>query len=1092
MEEIPRTPASGEALLALLGPQFDRLPREEAAALGREKDSELFFEGLLVLGGRQQQSGNIVAAAAIYQSAGACPFPSIAKRARSRLAALSGQGSVGGRAEILVSQFGKQATDYRMIVPMIAGSSLFQLSRAVTLESLAGSSLWFSRGLAARTAANLGGFAVEVPAFSLLSRSLMDLSGEPVTWSGKAVGRDLAGAALTLGALKSFAFAGNQATARLPQLDRFSRAAIPQASAFSGMLLAHHVEAELGLRPKTDGATAVAETLGALASLGAGAHLAKGLLGPKFAAWEAGLRWRTPASPAFSPIPLEAGAPRAFATAGGSPRRLPIWEMSTPKDGEPGEPFYVSLGRIRGNAETREAPAQPTDMPFRTLVHRNNLYGGRVLALTFEKPEKVYTLGVKNSVGRQYKNLHESASGKPDMTLVNQRDGSLHHRQRVQNDSERSPDFLDLFRNEGIRDQQAALELRNGRLFLRNLTREPLVWVHEKSKWQAVGQQGISLQEGSWIVFGKDPTKLPENTLDPKKHSVLRVELHRPWALGPERWSLIEFERRDPDQLEKLPTPKAYLAALLGQSPDFIGWRFDPLFEAAQAGDWQLPELKQLVYRVFSESPFLAELNLGLLAEVLNAAQRSGWSKPELRALFFDEALAGKTGMGFLSRLPKLLEAGAAFEVKPAELGELLRRIAKQEGKFFRSLETLPDFLRQWQSIAGEKPAWPRLLDFLDQSRISVDLLAELFPKIPGGETHFLEAMSRLIPEIEDRHGYRGGTTTELAVEILQRVAERSPALPAREWVNGALAALPTALEKLFKAGHAYQEQRRILLKTAEEQGPNFARWWETAELQTKSGIPTTGFLGLGLGLLGLHELSPDLLSTVSPAFLLGASIFFKDGTPVKEMSLGFAWRNRLKAAFSWGFEKIRRQRELGLAMEHAGYFREALERFESAVDLAERHLESLQPRGPDNRIAAGTAHREAAWAYFNLAEFWRSRDGTHSPRALENYQMALRRIESLGHKTSMDLRLIERSRLGLYRLHLAEAEHWQRMGELYRAGENFEGAAEAADTFEVGIALLQRASRSYARAEPARYEDFARVIHKINDWKARMPMGRR
>ncbi|HEX5034386.1 MAG TPA: hypothetical protein VFW62_07910, partial [bacterium] len=423
-----------------------------------------------------------------------------------------------------------------------------------------------------------------------------------------------------------------------------------------------------------------------------------------------------------------------------------------------------------------------------------------------------------------------------------------------------------------------------------------------------------------------------------------------------------------------------------------------------------------------------------------------------------------------------------------AELGQLLQRIAKQEGKFFQSLETLPDFLRQWHGIP-EKPSWPRLLDFLERSRVSVDLLADIFPKIPGGETVFLEAISRLIPEIENRLGYRGGTTTELAVEVLKRVAEHSPSLRPQEWVDSVLASLPIALEKLFKAGQAYPEQRRILLKTAEEQGPNFSRWWGAVDLQAGSGIPTAGILGLGLGLLGLHQLSPEILPALSSGLLLGASIFFKDGTPVKGMSLSFAWRNRLKAAFSWGIEKIRLQRELGLAMENAGYFREALERYESAVDLAERHLESLQPRGPDNRGEAGPAHREAAWAYFYLAEFWRSRDGSYSPRAMENYQMALQRIESLGQKTSMDFRLIDRTRLGLFYVHLAEAEHWQGMGELHRAGENYEAAAEASDTFEVGIALLQRASRSYARAEPARYEDFARVIHKINDWKARMPV---
>lgn len=104
---------------------------------------------------------------------------------------------------------------------------------------------------------------------------------------------------------------------------------------------------------------------------------------------------------------------------------------------------------------------------------------------------------------------------------------------------------------------------------------------------------------------------------------------------------------------------------------------------------------------------------------------------------------------------------------------------------------------------------------------------------------------------------------------------------------------------------------------------------------------------------------------------------------------------------------------------------------------------------------------------------------------------MALSRLEPMGTKRSTDLVLLEMIRARLCNLHTAEAEHWDGQAQRFRAGEHFEAAAEASNNFKDGIRLLHRAARAYARAEPARHTDFARVMQKINDWMAVHPEQR-
>lgn len=207
-----------------------------------------------------------------------------------------------------------------------------------------------------------------------------------------------------------------------------------------------------------------------------------------------------------------------------------------------------------------------------------------------------------------------------------------------------------------------------------------------------------------------------------------------------------------------------------------------------------------------------------------------------------------------------------------------------------------------------------------------------------------------------------------------------------------------------------------------------------------------------------------------------------------------FTWRDRLRLWTSGGLEKIGLLQGIGERMERGGLIREARERYETAVDLAERMLEDLSPRGPDNRRQAGEVHRALGSAYLSLAAFW-DRRADHRSLAIENYEMAFKYLSPLGGRSAQDQSRLETAASRLQALHLAEAEHWFSQGDLARAGTHFEAAGDcvvSSEAVAAGRAALvpanssrieywRRAARAYARARSPRYEDFARVMVKIH-----------
>jgi len=284
-------------------------------SLAQEPDNEMFLEGFLDLAGRFEKSDRLNEAALAYSlvaqasnaSSKTDKFPEMRERAQGRLDALSGRGPTGARIEFLASRFLHDALDYRSFLPMLAGTAVFSALRATALSRFAacGADAWYARGISARAIAGGFGFLGEFSTFSLLGRGLRDLSGEQVAWDAESVGKDLLGAALSLGALKVFGWAGEQSFLKLHQLpelgaawrlqglERFSHAMIPQASMFLGLLASRGLEEKVGLRAPLDGGTLFTDTLSSMLSLGIGAQVGNGMMGRKWAQFQTELGIRT-------------------------------------------------------------------------------------------------------------------------------------------------------------------------------------------------------------------------------------------------------------------------------------------------------------------------------------------------------------------------------------------------------------------------------------------------------------------------------------------------------------------------------------------------------------------------------------------------------------------------------------------------------------------------------------------------------------------------------------------------------------------------------------------------------------------------------
>lgn len=293
--------ASGSNLSDILHPILARSRgelRAELESLARETDPRLFFEGLLGLGMRREAAGDLEMAAEIYAAVagardvgGAHHVEPLQTRAQRQLDAILGRGAAGPRFEFLARRFAREASDPTMLLAMTAGSAVFTLSRASILSRLLASPTrnFFTQGLGARALASGGAFLLEVPAFWATGKGLRELAAPgSQSWDLATNFHELAGAGLTLGALKLTGFAASSAYRRIAgpagaERARPLQALLHQTGMFTGIVLGHRLEEAAGLRRPVDGATTLLDSLVMLLQFNVGGRLSHQILGPRWA-----------------------------------------------------------------------------------------------------------------------------------------------------------------------------------------------------------------------------------------------------------------------------------------------------------------------------------------------------------------------------------------------------------------------------------------------------------------------------------------------------------------------------------------------------------------------------------------------------------------------------------------------------------------------------------------------------------------------------------------------------------------------------------------------------------------------------------------
>ena len=132
----------------------------ELEAIGQERSPELFHASLLSFTDRLIADRNFPAAYQLLQNLSAIGDldANLSALVRRRLESLQGKGGFGDSAETILGQLAASASDYRNLVPMLAGTVIYQTSRSLGMGRLTAS-------------------ALEIPAFTFLQRNLRQNTG---------------------------------------------------------------------------------------------------------------------------------------------------------------------------------------------------------------------------------------------------------------------------------------------------------------------------------------------------------------------------------------------------------------------------------------------------------------------------------------------------------------------------------------------------------------------------------------------------------------------------------------------------------------------------------------------------------------------------------------------------------------------------------------------------------------------------------------------------------------------------------------------------------------------------------------------------
>jgi len=314
----------------------------ELQSLARESDPEIFFASLLSLGHRLSNEGRESIAAAVFQVASqaleARPelrhwiSAGLAESIRKDGQTAQGNGPFGARIEGLLRRLARETTQPATLFGFAAGAAAFQTFRFLTLARLASAPAgFFTRAWGARALATVAATGAETLAMSFSTRGIREALGERQAWDLRSMERDLLSTGITLSLLRgSGAFAESAfrrvynleamgtAAANLSGFARVSRSLFPQTAMLGALMASNRIEAELGLRPRTDGATMLVDSLATLLQFNVGARLFHAFQPASFAEWNQGMEMRSRGLSSLPPIFPSLFGPR-LAMAGASP-----------------------------------------------------------------------------------------------------------------------------------------------------------------------------------------------------------------------------------------------------------------------------------------------------------------------------------------------------------------------------------------------------------------------------------------------------------------------------------------------------------------------------------------------------------------------------------------------------------------------------------------------------------------------------------------------------------------------------------------------------------------------------------------------------
>lgn len=300
----------------------------EIRSLLQERNLLLFEQGLLHWAFRQESHGKTSGAAEAYAALATSGEQVLARQAARRIDLLRGKGGGADRAEEMLGKFLREALHPAGIFGMTVASGTFRLTRLASLNFLLRSTTTpLGRGMGATFAAELAGFAAEVPAMVFASKGLQSALGEKASWDTSTLGRELQAGALFLGGMKLGASAGSAIARRLPKPASVPRMLLEQSGLLGGSLLGKSLEGRFS-GPGPHAGPWWLEGVAAYLQGHAGSGLARGLLGAKWRALEAALpSTATPrkGGPAYAP------AAHSDSEGPGSESRLPraLWGALT-------------------------------------------------------------------------------------------------------------------------------------------------------------------------------------------------------------------------------------------------------------------------------------------------------------------------------------------------------------------------------------------------------------------------------------------------------------------------------------------------------------------------------------------------------------------------------------------------------------------------------------------------------------------------------------------------------------------------------------------------------------------------------------------